>query len=192
MHSRAVLSRVAPHCVHAACCCRFLTCVCLSAPAQVLGVPLVWCFSCIGCHMHDARTQRGCALHYSGRATVHLQHSVYTVSTALSCVHSRALFVSRDPRTSHPAFTCCRLFVWCRSPSGFLRCLPLSGGYLWEHLAPLCFLNLLAAEQAVVGCTYGTGRPGVTRRTTTSRRCSSRRRAQSLTARRSFSPTDPL
>ena len=142
-------------------------------------------------HMHDARPQRGCAQHNSGHTTVHLQHSVYTVSTALSCVHSRALSVSRDPRMSRPASTCCRLFVCCRSPSGFLRYLSRLGstcGSTWLRCASSAFWLL----SSCCGCTFDTGRPGVTRRTTTSRRCSSRRRAQSLTARRSSSPTDLL
>ena len=88
-------------------------------------------------HMHDARTQRGCALHYSGHTTVHLQHSVYTVSTALSCVHSRALSVPRF-RTSSPRSACrfpslCGAAVPVASPCAFS-----AFGFLREHLVPLC------------------------------------------------------
>ena len=71
-----------------------------------------------------------------------------------------------------------------RSPSGFFRCLPRLGatcGSTWLRCASAAFWLL----SSCCGCTCGTGRRGVTRRTTTSRRCSSRRRAQSLTVRRS-------
>ena len=90
-------------------------------------------------HMHDARTQRGCALHCSGHTSVHLQRSVYTVSTALSCAHSRALSVSRS--THAPHFLCAyRMAVLplCCAASRLLLVLPCVQRYaafFWTGLS---------------------------------------------------------
>ena len=127
------------------------------------------------CHQHDARTQRGCALHYSGHTTVHLQHSVHTVCTAPSCVHSRATCLEGPPHVPSCVHMLSPLCVVPQSQR--LSPVPAPPGTTCWSTRHRCASSAFWLLSSCCGGTYGTG---LTRRTTTSRRFSSRRPAQSF------------
>ena len=83
----------------------------------------------------------------------------HSARTCTCVVHSRAVCLEGPPARHVLRPLVCRLFVWCRSPSGFLRCLPRLGitcGSTWLRCASAAFWLL----SSCCGCTYGTGTSG--------------------------------